>query len=74
MANVKVYSDADGDLFVDFSKVAYVKKHSMISIPLDPGQYFVRLSTRNPLLYKEEIINVVGDCVFHAKKKTFCLS
>ena len=71
MANVKVYSDADGDLFVDFSKVASVKKHSMISIPLDPGQYFVRLSTRNPLLYKEEIINVVGDCVFHAKKEDF---
>lgn len=71
MATVKVYSDADGDLFVDFSKVAYVKKHSMISVPLEPGQYFIRINTRNPLLYKEEIVNVVGDSVFYAKKEDF---
>jgi len=71
MTNIKVYSDADGELFIDFSKVASVKKHTMISFPLEPGQYFVRLSTRNPLLYKETIVNIVDDCVFYAKKEDF---
>lgn len=71
MPILKVYSEIDADLYIDFQKVCSIGSCQMIPITLDDGQYFVRLNTKNPLLYKEGIISLTGPQVFLAKKEDF---
>ena len=68
MSIVKIYSEVEGDLLIDFKYAKRVPRHSLVSLQLDNGQYFVRFSSDNPLLFKEEIVSLDRDCVVQIKK------
>ena len=69
MAYIKIYSDVDGELFVDFKSVTKVDKHSFQSHQIECGQYFVRFLTRNSLLYMEKVISIDKDTALWIRKE-----
>lgn len=68
MQVLKIYSTIEVDLFIDLKYVAKVPKSTFQTVPLEPGQYFVRFTTSNPLLYVEEVITVDKDLVIQIDK------
>lgn len=68
MQVLKIYSTIEVDLFIDFKYVAKVPKSTFQTVPLEPGQYFVRFTTSNPILYVEEVITVIKIWLFRLIK------